>query len=666
MQGKSWMTAILEKGSIARQILLPLVVLIIVSNIVAISIIMRQLDAQLLSAAERKLNQISDLEAVKFTSNIRELINDVHIVSRTAPVKSIVNSGINLNSDVRDGLSVAAWRQQLGTICAEILHFKGRYDQIRLILADGSEWLRVDRYGDDNSIRVVHDDELQNKSSRPYFQKAIQAKPGEVYLSDIELNREFGKISQPERPVIRAATALYAADGTVFGVLIFNQNMQDDFDGLRALAGGDTDVLLSNSAGEYILHSNVDKQFQFEHGRSENIINDFPAAKSLLADTGDTFKTGVVGSGSGEKIYSLRVISYSSSVFSSRIIVAAIHDFEDALQVKSQLMKKIYLVLVGVFAIAIVLSLMVSRRIAMPIRRMRDALTDRGLDADSKDLPLSVNGEIGDLARVFDQFIRELSRRQDILQAEVLERKNAQAELEASNKKLISLNQEIEQFVYIASHDLQEPLRTVASFVDLLVEHNVEQQDEQVKVFHGFILESIQRMRELVTGLLDYSRLGSESKREKIDCQKLLSDVCDDLGSRIDEVHAEIHYSDLPCVDGRRTELRMLFQNMISNGIKFSRPGVSPHINISAERIHEEWVFCVRDNGIGIKEDCFDKIFNIFQRLHNRDDYEGSGIGLAHCKKIVQMHGGRIWLESIPGEGSAFYFSLRSRGNEEA
>ncbi|MEX1666914.1 sensor histidine kinase [Zhongshania arctica] len=666
MQVWSRITIFGEKGSIARQILFPLVLLIIASNIVIISITMQELDSQLLEAAERKLNQSSDLEKVKFTSNIRELINDVLIVSRTAPIKAIVNAGAKTSSDVRDGLSVAAWRKQLATILSEVLHFKVRYDQARLILADGSEWLRVDRYGDNGSIRVVVDDELQNKSARPYFQKAIQAQSGEVYLSDIELNREFGQVMKPERPVIRAATPLYADDGSVFGVLIINQNMQEDFDSLRLLAGDDTDVLLSNSVGEYILHSSVDKQFQFEYGRSENIVDDFPAAKSLLTDSGDTFKTGVVGEGEGQKIYSLRVINYSSGVFSSRIIVAATHDFADALRLRSQLLNKIYLVLMAISAIAILLALLIARRIAMPIGRMRDALTNHGENASPSDLPLAADGEVGDLARVFDKFIKELSSRQKIFQLEELERKVAQAELEDSNKRLIALNQEIEQFVYIASHDLQEPLRTVASFVDLLVEHNVEQQDEQLKIFHGFILESIQRMRDLVTGLLDYSRLGAESKWEEVDCQKLLGCVCNDLAARIDETHAEIHYTDLPCIEGRRTELGMLFQNLISNGIKFSRQGVTPRVHISAERSGNTWLFCVRDNGIGIKKDHFDKIFNIFQRLNNRDDFEGSGIGLAHCKKIVQMHGGNIWLESLVGEGSTFYFSLRGGANEQA
>lgn len=663
MQGESRMLAIGEKGSIVRQILFPLLLLILISNIVVVSIIMRQLEAQLLLAAQHKLNQISQLQAVKFTSNIDELINDVLIVSRTAPVRAIANVGASKDTSVSEGLSVDAWRRQLSIIFSEILGFKSRYDQIRLILADGTEWLRIDRHGDKNTVRVVDDEKLQKKSARDYFQKTLKLKSGEVYLTDIELNREFGELSHPERPVIRASTPVYADDGTIFGILVFNEDLQNDFDGLQSLAGDDTNVLLSNSAGEYILHPEANKRFQFEYGRSSSIFTDYPAAKKLLASSGDSFETGIAGNGDEQQVYSLRTIVYGSGNPSNRLLVATSYDLSAALQVKSHLLKKIYFLLIVITIIAVLLSIIVARRIAKPIVRMRDALTDQGINTQSKELPLSSSGEVGDLARVFEKFITELSRRQKILHAEVQERKNAQAELEENNKKLVSLNREMEQFAYIASHDLQEPLRTVASFVDLLVEHNAEQQDEQVKVFHGFILDSVQRMRDLVAALLDYSRLGANSAREEIDCQQLLSDVCKDLGAKIEDTQAEIRYSDLPRIAGKRTELRMLFQNMISNGIKFSRKDVRPCIHVSAERGDGEWVFCVRDNGIGISAEHFDKIFTIFQRLHNRDDFEGAGIGLAHCRKIVEMHSGKIWLESSLGEGSAFYFSLRDIDN---
>lgn len=664
MGGWSRLSAKVGMGGIAWQILCPLVALIIVSNILVISIVMRQLDAQLLTVGQNKLDQISELQAVKFTSNIEELVNDVRIVSRTAPVQAIINASIYSDGEIQDGLSVKAWRAQLAKIFFEILNFKSRYDQIRLVLADGSEWLRVDRYGRDNTIRIVPADELQNKGSTSYFQAAIKTKAGSVALSNIELNREFGDIALPLNPMIRASMPLYADGGQLFGVLIFNQSFLEGFAELRDLAGEDTNVLLGNSAGEYILHNDANKTFQFEYGRSANIVDDFPVANAILSEKADSYRAGISGVGAEEKIYSIRAINYGPDLEKDRLIIATTHHLSDVLQVRESLLKKIYLLVFLIVVIAIALAIVISRRIAKPIKRMRDVLKDKGLNTDSNALPLSARGEVGDLARVFDKFISELSHRQNILREEVHERKGAQAALEDNNDKLIALNQEMEQFAYIVSHDLQEPLRTVASFVDLLVQHNIEQQDEQVKVFHGFIDDAIRRMRELVTGLLDFSRLGAESQSEKVDCQALVEAVCSDLRTQIEGVQAEIHYVDLPCLTGRRTELRVLFQNLISNGIKFSRKDVSPVVHISAVRQGCEWVFCVRDNGIGISDAHFDKVFSIFQRLNNRDDYEGTGIGLAHCKKIVQMHRGRIWLESCLGEGSAFYFSLRDSENE--
>lgn len=664
MLGNSHTLGIGGRGSIARQILFPVVLLIITSNIAVISIIMRQLDDQLLLAAEQKLTQISELQSIKFTADIDNLINDIRIVSRTAPIKAILKTGVKESAHSDEGVSVSAWKGQLETIFAEIMHFENRYTQIRLILADGSEWLRVDRYGAEGGIRVVQDAELQNKYNSFYFHAAMGMPEGSVYLSDIELNREYGEISIPKEAVIRASIPLYSNSGDVFGVMVFNQNLQENFEEFQDLAGDDVKIFLANSDGEYVFHPNENKRFQFEYGRSANIVADFPLANALLTEKNDKFKFGRIGSGDDQRIYSLSTIEYSPGNAADRLIVAANYDFSSALKLKSVLLNKIYIFLIVVGVIAFVLAIFVSGSIASPIVRMRNALANLGLETTKDDLPLNSRGEVGDLARVFDNFLSELSRRQKILNAEVVVREEAQAELENNNHKLMLLNQELEQFAYIASHDLQEPLRTVTSFVDLLIEHKPEQQDEQVKVFYAFIQDSTSRMRELVKGLLDYSRLGEGSVAEEIDCQQLIDVVCEDLQVSIDESHADILYSDLPKVIGKRTEIRLLFQNLISNGIKFSRKGISPRVEISAKRGNDEWVFCVRDNGVGIKSEYFSKIFKIFQRLNNRDDFEGAGIGLAHCKKIVEMHKGLIWLESTPGEGSAFYFSLRDGTDE--
>jgi light-regulated signal transduction histidine kinase (bacteriophytochrome) len=165
-------------------------------------------------------------------------------------------------------------------------------------------------------------------------------------------------------------------------------------------------------------------------------------------------------------------------------------------------------------------------------------------------------------------------------------------------------------------------------------------------------------MSEMVKDLFDYSLLGKESVKTTIDCNKILETVLQDLDDSIKKNNARIIVQKLPIIKGYETELRLLFQNLVSNAIKYQIQGNVPEINISAEKHNNELLFQVSDNGIGIDEKYREKIFIIFQRLHNRNEYEGTGIGLAHCKKIIELHGGRIWVESTPGVGSVFKFTI--------
>jgi PAS domain S-box-containing protein len=234
-----------------------------------------------------------------------------------------------------------------------------------------------------------------------------------------------------------------------------------------------------------------------------------------------------------------------------------------------------------------------------------------------------------------------------------LERKVRQRTEELERK-----NKELEQFAYVASHDMQEPLRTTSSFVDLLRKQYKGKLDDNADKYLDYIVQSSDRMKILIRDLLDYSRLGREKERRQVDCNSIVEQVRADLNRVIRESKAEIKAGKLPLIDGFPTELKLLFQNLVSNSIKFRRPGVPPLVEIEAVKSNGIWEFSLKDNGIGIESQYLERIFVIFQRLHNRTDYDGSGIGLAHCKKIVELHGGRIWVESEPGAGSTFFFTI--------
>jgi PAS domain S-box-containing protein len=225
------------------------------------------------------------------------------------------------------------------------------------------------------------------------------------------------------------------------------------------------------------------------------------------------------------------------------------------------------------------------------------------------------------------------------------------AELEIKNK-------ELEQFAYVASHDLQEPLRTTSSFVELLRKQYYGKIDDNANRYIDYVVQASDRMKTLIKDLLDYSRIGREKQFEPVDCNIAFDEVMADLAKVIKENKAVISAGNLPVVNAFPTELKLLFQNLISNSIKFQKPGIAPHIDISTTKENGHWHFQFRDNGIGIEKQYQQRIFIIFQRLHNRSVYEGSGIGLAHCKKIVELHGGTIWVESEAGKGSIFHFTI--------
>ncbi|EDM37142.1 PAS [Pedobacter sp. BAL39] len=219
-------------------------------------------------------------------------------------------------------------------------------------------------------------------------------------------------------------------------------------------------------------------------------------------------------------------------------------------------------------------------------------------------------------------------------------------------------NSELEQFTYIASHDLQEPLRTISSFNELLKEQYYEQLDDDGRMFTDMIEQSADRMRNLIHGLLDYTRIGTRKSLTEVNCNAVVQDIEKDLYKLISETNTTIISHPLPVLLGLKMELIQLFQNLISNAIKYRKKNLAPVIEIRAEEHLEHWQFSLSDNGIGMDQRYIHKIFMIFQRLHNRDEYKGNGIGLANCKKIAELHKGDIWVHSVLGEGSTFHFTI--------
>ena len=241
---------------------------------------------------------------------------------------------------------------------------------------------------------------------------------------------------------------------------------------------------------------------------------------------------------------------------------------------------------------------------------------------------------------------------------DITERKKAEDELRKLAAELERSNSDLQQFAYAASHDLQEPLRTISGFVKLIEKRYKGKLDEKADEFIDYTVDGVKRMQILIKDLLEYSQVGTKGKKfAQTNCSVTLEEAIHSLRSVIEENGVELTYDLLPTVTGDASQLSRLFQNLIGNAIKF-RSDKPLKIRISADHKGDEWVFSVKDNGIGIDPKFAERIFVIFRRLHTKEEYEGTGIGLALCKKIVERHGGRIWVESEPGNGSTFYFTI--------
>lgn len=243
-----------------------------------------------------------------------------------------------------------------------------------------------------------------------------------------------------------------------------------------------------------------------------------------------------------------------------------------------------------------------------------------------------------------------------------IQRKNDSDALRAVNADVKRSNKDLEMFASVASHDLQEPLQTITSYTELLQHKYRGKLDQQGDTYVRYIVDGVAQMHMLINDLLAYSRVGTRAKPfVPVKLNAVLDQALDSLSKSIAESNATVDIGELPEVEADDVQLKQVFVNLIGNAIKFRKKGAPLHIRVFAARKGEEWIIGVHDNGIGIEARFFDRIFEIFRRLHSRVEYEGSGIGLAICRKIVEQHGGRIWVESTFGEGSLFNFTIPMR-----
>lgn len=321
------------------------------------------------------------------------------------------------------------------------------------------------------------------------------------------------------------------------------------------------------------------------------------------------------------------------------------------------------------FLVVAALAGVIHRGVIGPVVRLGRQAVAVGHADLSRRVTASGDEEIDELGRAINRMLSDLERTttsRDRLEGEVTRRGAAEVKLQAALQDLQATNRELAQFAYVASHDLQEPLRTVAGFTELLARRYRGRLDRDAEEYIDFIQEGTRRMHRLIEDLLSYSRATSgEHVVTEVNATDAAAEALVNLKGVIESTGTEVEVESLPCVRANRAQLVRVFQNLVSNAIKF-RGSASPRIHIAATQESGDQVFLVRDNGIGIDPAYHDRVFTLFKRLHTEDAYPGSGIGLAVCKRIVERHGGRIWITSAPGAGSTIHFTLPPGRGETA
>ncbi len=326
------------------------------------------------------------------------------------------------------------------------------------------------------------------------------------------------------------------------------------------------------------------------------------------------------------------------------------------------LRKKLLMIGTAIISICLAAGWILARMFIRPIRKLMEATRGMGQGRLSFKTDIFSRDEIGDLARAFENMAERLEAtlvsRTD-LQKEVVERKQIEAKLVRTLDELKRSNQDLQQFAYTASHDLQEPLRMISSYSQLLAERYQDRLDDKAHKYIHYAVDGAVRMQALINDLLAYARVNARTKDfSAVDSQAVLGTALGNLRAAIQESGALVTNDELPMVMADAVQLTQVFQNLIGNSIKY-RGKNPPRIHISAQQEGQNQCFSVADNGIGMDMQYKDKVFAVFQRLHTREEYPGTGIGLALCKRIVERHGGEIWFESEQGRGATFYFTLR-------
>jgi PAS domain S-box-containing protein len=741
--------------------------------------------------------------AARLKRNIETLRRDVLFLSGTPPIQGFIRAREGNGYDKAEHSSLADWRARLQEIFLSFANARPEYFQIRYIgvAGNGKELVRIEM--NKGVASVTPENRLQSKGGRDYYREILALKQGEVYVSELNLNREWGKVEVPHIRTLRSATPVYTPTGKMFGMVVINMNVGRMLDEVKSTTLMGVQTYLMNDKGDYLVNPDPSRSFGFDLGHSYRWRDDLPGLP--LAADGDRQK--MHGLHATEVHGRVMYVSFAQIHFDPRLpkrfLTLAFVLSESAIDKEIAGVRDFTVsTIIGLAMLLAGILILIFSRTFRPLGEMTRIAHAIGSGQYDVILPNIKYGEIGTLVRAFREMLNGIKTREEqnkqlttkvlasekqanqiidtapeaiivadmqgriarvnaratqlfgytreeltgrpvemllperyrsehvqhreqytenpsqrmmglgrelfalhkdgcevpvevglngmriknetyviAVLADITRRKQAEEALLSMNseleqrveertRQLAASNRELEQFAYVASHDLQEPLRMVASYLQLVERRYKSKLDKTAGEFIDFAVDGANRMKQLIEGLLEYSRVQTRAKEfEAVDMEVILNSVLSDLQFRITERNAAITHDSLPCVMAEPSQMQRLLLNLIGNALKYCENPV-PSIHLAAQKLKDAtqglatdlpasgWLFSVSDNGIGIEPEYAERVFQLFQRLHTREAYPGTGLGLALCKRIVERHGGRIWVEPHPGGGSVFYFIL--------
>ena len=644
-----------------------LITVLILSTVSIISFVFYENQLTTLYEQEKLiLESEQDLLKSALNQSILSLEEDVALLSNIPPIEGIMRAAKNNGFDPLGKSSMEDWQKRLNIIYSNFLKTHSDYITVRFIgVADsGKELARVKRIN--GQIVTAKSEELQQKSHRGYFKDITKLKSSMVYLSDLNLNQEHGKVEKEHIPVIRAALPIFNSENDIFGFVILNKDMRPTFEKLKSIVKENCDVYITNDKGEYVFHRDPGKTFSFDLGGNETVINDFPFIKEYLKSSTVNKEKQLWSQNSKDGNFYLSSLSHQfPSKDGFKTFYTFIKSDHNALAAGTNLALNKTIITASILLIlSITIAWFLSYTLTTPLKNISQAMKAYADDRTDLRLPLEAKGEIGELAQSFHFVIGEIAKQTELMVQAHQSLEEQTMFSEQARDQAEKANQFKSEFLANMSHEIRTPLNAIIGYADLMM-------DEELSVEQRNMMKTVKQssntLLELINDVLDFSKIeaGEMSLEEvEFDLQDLAYQVCEQSRSKIKDKKLELHVvSDEinNLLIGDPTRLKQVLINLVGNAVKFTEKG---EICISIEVLgfgenELEIKVSVKDTGIGIAQDQLENIFKAFTQADGSTtrNYGGTGLGLNISRKLVNLMESELNVESVLGQGTTFYFS---------